>query len=60
MCLHIWAENQIVMDVLVFIGICVYCIDHKLVSGDQFLMVTAVLAAMAVLIRGDVTFLIVL
>jgi hypothetical protein len=48
------------MDVLVFIGICVYCIDHKLVSGDQFLMVTAVLAAMAVLIRGDVTFLIVL
>jgi hypothetical protein len=48
------------MDVLVFIGISVYCIDHKLVSGDQFLMVTAVLAAMAVLIRGDVTFLIVL
>jgi hypothetical protein len=37
------------MDVLVFIGIYVYCIDHKLVTGDQFLMVTAVLTAMAVL-----------
>jgi hypothetical protein len=47
------------MYVLVFIGICVYCIDHRLVTGDQFLMVTAVLAANAVLIRVDVTFLIV-
>jgi hypothetical protein len=60
MCLHFSGENQIVMDVLVFIGINVYCIDHKLVTGDQFLMVTAVLAAMTVLIRGDLTFLIVL
>ncbi len=44
------------MDVLVFLGICVFCIDHKLVTGDQFLMPTAVLAAMAVLIMGDKTF----
>jgi hypothetical protein len=44
----------------VFLGICVFCIDHKLVTGDQFLMPTAVLAAMAVLIMGDKTFLIVL